>query len=438
MSGNPKTAVIEEALRTLGGDTHLNTTITLLGRDAVKPAQHGPLGGMPLLVKDNIAVEGLPFTGGCPAFHDHVAAKSASVVSCLEDAGAVVVGKANLHELAFGVTSNNADHGPVRNPHDTRHVAGGSSGGSAAAVAAGFVPFALGTDTGGSGRIPAAFCGCVGYRPTVGRYPSDGVMLLTHVRDTISLLAQNMDDIFALDRAITGTKAPNTADLGTVTFGLLSPFGTAGLDPYVEHVFTAGLRQLEERGAKIKPVDGHRLRHIDKEIGLAVAVGQAAQIWAKSVPETLGISLEEFVPKIGSPDVRGVFESFLGSGGPVPETVLAEFVDIELPKLQKAYDDLFAQSGVDAFVFPTVVTSAPLIGRDETVEVCGEVLPLFETLIRNTGPGSLAGIPGVTLPLPTERLPVGFALDGRAGADSALLQVAAWAENALSAEGAAQ
>ncbi len=125
--------------------------------------------------------------GGSPLLADHVPAVDAGVVSMLREAGAVVVGKTNMHELAFGVTSNNAEHGAVKNPVDPGFSAGGSSGGSAATVALGAVPFSLGTDTGGSVTLPASFCGVVGFRPSVGRYPADGLVKLSWTRDTVGL-----------------------------------------------------------------------------------------------------------------------------------------------------------------------------------------------------------------------------------------------------------
>jgi mandelamide amidase len=156
--------------------------------DAVEDApDDAPEGAFALAVKDNIDVAGMVTTAGTPAFADRVAEADASIVATLRDAGAVVIGKTNLHELAFGVTSRNAAYGPVKNPVDARFSAGGSSGGSAATVARGDVEVALSTDTGGSVTLPASFCGVVGFRPTTGRYPADGVVRLSSSRDTIGL-----------------------------------------------------------------------------------------------------------------------------------------------------------------------------------------------------------------------------------------------------------
>lgn len=144
---------------------------------------------------------GLPTTARSPSLNT-VARADAGVVSILRDAGVVVLGKTNMHELAFGITSNNPTYGPVRNPFDPQRIAVGSSGGSAVSVATGGVPFALGTDTGGSITIPAAFCGVVGFRPTTGRYPGDGLVKLSHSRDTVGIHAHTVADVALVDAII--------------------------------------------------------------------------------------------------------------------------------------------------------------------------------------------------------------------------------------------
>jgi len=170
--------------------------------NSVAPQAEGPLAGIPFAVKDNIDCLPFPTTGGSPALLDNQPKADASAVAKLKAAGAHAPLKLNLHELAFGVTNNNAHFGAVPTPFDTTRVAGGSSGGSAAAVASGIVPFALGTDTGGSTRIPAAFCGIVGFRPSTGRYPDGGVLTLSTTRDTIGPMASSVTDIIEVDALI--------------------------------------------------------------------------------------------------------------------------------------------------------------------------------------------------------------------------------------------
>jgi Asp-tRNA(Asn)/Glu-tRNA(Gln) amidotransferase A subunit family amidase len=174
---------VEAALQRAQEIAELNAFVTLA--DVPASGAEGPLAGVPIAVKDSIHVAGFPCTGGTPALRNWRPASDAPIVTILRKAGAVVVGKTGMHELSAGITSNNPAYGAVRNPHDPRLIAGGSSGGSAVAVAAGVVPVALGADTAGSLRIPAALCGCVGFRPTPGRYPNEGVIPLSATRDTV-------------------------------------------------------------------------------------------------------------------------------------------------------------------------------------------------------------------------------------------------------------
>ena len=187
----------------------------------------GPLHGLPLLVKDNINTATLPTTAGTPSLIGNRPSANAHVVDALLGAGGIVFGKANMHELAFGITSNNGTFGPVRNPYDMSKIPGGSSGGNAAGVAARFAPAGIGTDTGGSTRIPAALCGVVGFRPTVGRYAGTGtlagvreVVPISHTRDTPGPIARSVADVALLDAVITGEPALPRADLNGLRLGV--------------------------------------------------------------------------------------------------------------------------------------------------------------------------------------------------------------------------
>ena len=162
-------------------------------------ASLGPLHGVPLALKDNLDTAGMPTTGGTPGLRRHRPMQNAPVVQKLLDAGAIAFGKANLHELAYGITNNNGGFGAARNPYDAARIPGGSSGGVGAAVGARIVPAGIGTDTGGSVRIPAALCGIVGFRPTTGRWSTAGVVPISHTRDTPGPMARSVADCVLLD-----------------------------------------------------------------------------------------------------------------------------------------------------------------------------------------------------------------------------------------------
>src|SRR5262249_37847638 len=166
--------------------------------------QGGALDGVPLIIKDNIDTADYPTTAGTPALARHRPKQNAAVVTRLIDAGALVLGKANVQELAFGPTSTNAAFGPVHNPYDATRIPGGSSGGTGAAVAARLAPAGLGTDTGGSIRVPASLCGVVGFRPSMLRWPQAGIVPISHTRDTAAPLARSVADCALLDGAVTG------------------------------------------------------------------------------------------------------------------------------------------------------------------------------------------------------------------------------------------
>ena len=164
----------------------------------------GPLHGVPIALKDNIDTADLPTSAGTPLLRDHRPRRNAAVAQALFGAGAILFGKAGMHELAFGITSNNAAFGAIRNPYDHSRIPGGSSGGSGAAVGARILPASIGSDTGGSVRIPAAFCGVFGFRPTLQRWSQAGIVPIAATRDTAGPLARCVADLALLDAVVTG------------------------------------------------------------------------------------------------------------------------------------------------------------------------------------------------------------------------------------------
>lgn len=213
----------------------------------------GPLAGVPIALKDIIDHEGRVNTCGS-SFYAAVPDRTAPSVRRLEDAGAVIIGRTNLHEWAFGFNSENANFGPVRNPWNLDHSTGGSSGGSGAAVAAGITPIAIGTDTGGSVRVPAALCGTYGLKVTYGRVPTEGVFPLVHSIDTVGPLADSMANIAVTYRALAQEEAPEPPPAPR-RLGIPEPwYGIAPMADEVRVVFENTVENLRDLGHEVHPI----------------------------------------------------------------------------------------------------------------------------------------------------------------------------------------
>ena len=389
----------------------------------------GPLAGVPLAVKDNLDTRELPTTGGTPALRESRPHRDQHAVERLRAAGAAVVGKTNLHELALGITSNNAAFGPVRNPHDPSRSAGGSSGGSAVAVATGVVPVALGTDTGGSVRIPAAHCGLVGWRPTVGRWGTGRTVPISSTRDTAGVLATSVADAALVDELVAGQPTPGVEDrplrLGVPRAGFyddLHPEVATGVERALDRLADAGVDLVE-----VPVADAHEL---DAECGLPIvffeiACELPAYLATLPGPES-SLTFADVLAQVASPDVRGALE--LAAGGSITEDNYRQNLVVR-DRLRAAYAAALRPSAgepLDALVYPTVPLPAPPIGDDDTTELNGRQVSVFLTTIRNTGPGSTAGMPAISLPAgaTTAGLPIGVSLEALPGADRALLATA--------------
>ena len=242
-------------------DARLLAEAARCDRDLATSSTPHALLGLPIAIKDNIDTACLPTGNGTLALHNRVPPQHAPVVARLLAQGALIAGKANLHELAFGVSGNNRVTGAVRNPYDFNRIPGGSSSGSGALVGAGVVPAALGTDTGGSVRIPAALCGAVGLRPTVGRYPSGGVASISRTRDTVGPIARSVEDIALLDAILSGTGAhapmslPTRGTTRSVRLAVPRTTFWRGLAPDVERVANAAVAKLAQAGFECVDID---------------------------------------------------------------------------------------------------------------------------------------------------------------------------------------
>ena len=396
----------------------------------------GPLAGLPIVVKDNINTKNLPTTGGTPSLRNNRPSSHAPSLQKLIDAGAIVLGKANLHELAFGITSTN--FAPfamaVKNPYDRTRIPGGSSGGTAAAIAARFAPAGLGTDTGGSTRVPAALCGIAGLRPSVGnggaqrRYHNpNAVVPISRTRDTVGPMARSVRDIALLDAVITGRATAMAAGLMGLRIGTPATFWT-GLQGAVASVMSAARGKLVAAGVVFVDVDIVGLVALNNQVSFQIALHEpiadiAAYIAANGVP---GLDLAGLAAQVASPDVRGAFGAILGDvfGAAYPDAI-----NVHRPQMQALYARYFSDNALDAMWFPTtILAAAPIdaVAGSSTVSIDGGApVDTFGTYIRNTDPGSNAGIPGLSIPagMTGGGLPVGLEIDGPVGSDDRLIAI---------------
>lgn len=402
-----------------------------------EPTATGPLAGVPFAVKDNIDTSDLPTAGGTEALRGSRPHADAPVVAALRAAGGVLVGKTNLHELALGITSRNGSFGAVVNPAAPTRSPGGSSGGSAAAVAAGLVPFALGTDTGGSVRIPAAHCGIIGMRPTTGRYLPAGVLRISPTRDTIGILARHVSDVAYVDSLLTHTNplaSTSAPDLGGARIGVPWRGYFDDLDPCVASAARAALDAMDDAGAHMVDVDLHRAQALDDLSGFPIVFYEIA----REVPRYLAtldepyrtLRLSDLARTSRSTDVADTLRQILEH--PVSDEAYRA-ARTARADLCAEYQRVFAESDICAIAYPTVPIPPPPQEDTDSTMLNGRSVPLFTTTIRNTSPTTLAGTPAISIPCgrSSEGLPIGLSLEGLPGEDLALLRLALTVEPVL-------
>ena len=362
-----------------------------------------PLDGMPIVLKDNIDVAGVATTVGSRLFADRVATEDADVTRFLRDAGAVILGKANMHELAFGGTSANEAYGPVVNPAAPDRIPGGSSGGSGAVVAADLCLAAIGTDTGGSVRLPASLCGVSGLRPTYGAVSNRGVRPVSPSLDTVGPLARAATDVESLLAVLAGSARSSTsAQLEGMRIGVVEALVEAS-DPGVESRVRAFVDVLEELGASLSTVDLP---------GWEDAVDACSRLIRG---EALAVYREAL-------DTR---PELLEEGTRRRLVLAADLTDAELEALRDAQaqwaEDVERHSeGLDLLLTPTIPVEAPLAAGADTVATTNAVVPYTFVF-------AFAHVPALSLPCGTSAggAPVGVQLAAARGRDSLVLQAGA-------------
>jgi len=422
----------------------LNAYLTVLGdaaaaearqaeREIIRGKWRGPLHGIPIALKDNIWTRGVRTTAGSKILADFVPNQDAAIVARLRAAGAIVLGKTHLHEFAYGVTSNNVQYGPAHNPYDLERIPGGSSGGSAIAVAAGLCVAAVGTDTGGSIRIPAALCGVVGFKPAFGVVPVEGIVPLCASLDHAGPLARTVADAAVLYEAMLGpelkTKDGGPAHAGPrqrrrggrgtargLRVGWPRSYFFDRIAPEVLAAIHAARGVWEQRGVRFAEVDLPQLDAANRAT-LPIALAEAYQYHRAA----------GYFPARAadySEDVRARLEK--GAG-----ITAADYLDARAVCRRSTEEFQRCGERVDALLAPTVPIAAPRIGQERVV-TAGAEEDVRGALLRLCRPANLWGAPAISIPCGATRedLPLGAQLIGFEGREEDLLRLAEIYEDA--------
>lgn len=388
----------------------------------------GPMHGIPIAVKDVFETRGVRTTCGSLLFKDNVPARDAAVVEKLAAAGAVLVGKTGMHELAYGITSNNPHFGTIRNPRDPDRIPGGSSGGSGVAVAADMVFMAMGSDTGGSIRLPASFCGTVGLKPTTGRVSRYGVMPLDFSLDHMGPLTRSVRDAAVTLQAIAGPDPrdetssqvpvgnylpPAACSIRDVRIGIPQNFYFDRLDPDVDKAVRAMAATAESLGARVIPVRVPDIAALNT-VGRVILLAEASAVMEKYLTNRDNFGADVL--------------ALLDQGRLLPAT---DYINAQ--RLRRIMQREFAQvwSRVDCLFTPTTAMAAPRIG--ETTAQFGEytedVRLAATRLVRGF---NVLGLPALAMPCGVDRrgLPLSLQIIGRPFDEALILRVGAALEDA--------
>ncbi|MBI2187373.1 MAG: hypothetical protein HYU37_09700 [Acidobacteria bacterium] len=402
----------------------------------------GPVAGLPLAIKDNLNTVGFPTTGGTDALRNFYPQQTARVVESLFQAGAILLGKANMDELGRNFTNSNAVYGFAKNPYDVTRVPGGGAGGTAIAVSARITPAGLASDTAGSARVPASFCGIAGLRPstsgrihgwTFGSWTAstldDGLFPIAWAVSTPAPMGRSAADVALLDAVVAGRTPSPPISVRGVRLGVPRGFYWEDLDPEVARVSEAALLKLRQAGAVLVEVN---LREWG-QTALPTFLTLATMRGMRDVVDFLehyrtNVTLGQVVASIRSRDIRAFTDRIIAN--PVPPDVAENAVKTRL-KLAAEYEKLFRERNLAALVYPTVpVQPVPIRPEGDqpgdTIDLNGKQVNQFQTLLRNTHVSGVIGIPSVSLHagMSSSGLPVGLTLSGLADDDRRLLGLA--------------
>jgi len=441
-----------ERIQRYGGKNHTNAYITVTAVEALKQAEKldrlvkrkqfkGPLHGLPIAIKDNLDTKGIRTTAGSTILSDWYPQRDAHVVKKLKEAGAVIIGKTNMAEFAFGATTNNPHYGSARNPYDLTRIPGGSSGGSAAATAAGLCAASIGTDTGGSVRIPAALCGVVGLKPTLGRVGRGGSMYLSFTRDVIGPITRTVTDAAIMLQTIAGkdhrdpesssNRVPNYSALlekGSLKgkkFGLPRKFFFEVIHQDTQSAVDEAIREIQKMGGIVKEVE---VKHIDLQPSMISTVfAECVYLIERYLSEfDPGATIDKYLDQLG-PHTKSILSRQKGTpeAKPVPGYAYIKSVRDNRNKMIAGFED--AMVGLDALVCPTTLLPATKIGAEELeIEVQGQKFSIFEALRRNCNPINVIGYPAITVPAGYSEagLPIGLQMVVRPWEEDKLLSMA--------------
>ena len=392
-------------------------------------AEAGPLFGVPISLKDLIVTRDITTTFGTKKFANFIPARNAPMVDTLQRAGAIIFGKNNNQELAFGSNGYNAHYGQQLNPYDESRIAGGSSGGGVAAVAARMLPIAIGSDTAASIRVPAAYTGLYGLRPSTGRYDTSGVSPIAPTLDTVGPLTRSVEDLALIDSVLADDfSALPTIALKGLRLGVPKAYFHDGVGREMMAAFNVYMAKLEAADVTLVTVDLPGVSELTEAGLYPILFYETWPALARFLADwTDGSSIDELYTELGW-DVKALWDQAVLPGAPdaIPEPVYRAAIDDVRPAMQASYAAYFEDNQLAAMLFPATADAAPLATPDNPMEtvIDGKTRSIFIN-DHNSSPGALAGQPGVVLPIAvnTAGLPLAVSLDGKRNRDRDLLAV---------------